>query len=413
MKKLIMVLAILVLVAGLATAAPKTIRFAVWGLQEKATQGYFEQIKTGFEKTNPGVVIEWVSYPYTQIKDQVLILSSSGQTPDLMQVERGWVAGLADSGFFAPMDQVMSRQYLEDVYADIRGALSVKGSLWAAPWFYSPFVLYINTDLFKKAGLDPSKPPRTYEEAAAMAAKIAGLKDKDGNQVYGLGLTTASVPVSGYYLLSMLYSFGGSLWDASGKPAPASAQTLAMLDFLEMAYQKKLNPEVAKLKDLRNLFGIGRLGMYFDQLWGISGAYAVNPKIKDVTVVAMPLAGASGKASSTLEAHALMVGVDSTVKPEVARLVEFITSAEQLNIYQNINPFLVARQSVNGRSELIDPFVKPLAQAAMTIRPIPPHARLEDMVLALATAAQAVTVGKVDSKVAAAELEKTLKNVSK
>ncbi len=413
MKRIITVLVALAILVSAATAAPKVIKFAVWGLQEKATQGYFEQIKTGFEKANPGVSIEWVSYPYGQIKDQVLILSSAGEVPDLVQTDRAWLPGFADSGFFAPMDTVLSKSYIDDVYPDIRSALSMNGKLMAAPWFYSPFVLYYNTDLFRKAGLDPAKPPKTYEEAAAMATKIATLKDKDGNQIYGLGLTTGSVPVSGSYLLSMLYSFGGSLWDASGKIQAVTPQMTAMLGYLKSAYEKKLNPEVAKLKDLRNLYGIGRLGMYFDQLWGISGAYAVNTKAKDWTAVAMPMGGNGAKAASTLEAHLLMVGADSKVKGEVAKLIEFITSAEQLNVYQNINPFLVTRKTVNARAELIDPFVKPLDEAAATIRPIPNFPRIDDQLLALATAAQTVTVGKAEPAAAAAELDKTLKTLSK
>ena len=411
-----LLIAIAILVSVFATqagAAPKTIKFAVWGLQEKSTQGYFEQIKTGFEKANPGVVIEWVSYPYGQIKDQVLILSSAGEVPDLVQSDRASLPGFADSGFFAPVDTIMSKTYLDDVYADLRSALTINGKMWAVPWFYSPFVLYYSTDLFKKAGLDPAKPPKTYEEAAAYGAKISALKDKDGNQVYGLGLTTGSVPVSGSYLLAMLYSYGGSLWDASGKPQANNPQTLAILSYLKSAYEKKLNPEVAKLKDLRNLFGIGRLGMYFDQLWGISGAYAVNPKARDWTAVAMPMGGNGAKAASTLEAHLLMVGADSKVKGEVAKLVEFITSAEQLNVYQNINPFLVARKTVNARVELIDPFVKPLGEAAATIRPIPNFPRIDDQLLALATAAQTVTVGKAEPAAAAAELDKALKTLAK
>lgn len=412
-RRSLALLLVFVCITALAGAAPSKIRFAVWGLQEKATQAYFEQIKTGFEKANPGISIEWVSYPYGQIKDQVLILASAGETPDLVQVDRATLPGYADSGFFAPVDSILPKSYIDDIYPDIRTALTIGGKLWAAPWFYSPFILYYNTDLFRKAGLDPAKPPRTYEEAMSMAVKISALKDRDGNQVYGLGLTTASVPVSGSYLLSFLNSFGGNLWDASGKISAAGPQTVAALSYLKTAYEKKLNPETARLKDLRNLFGIGRLGMYFDQLWGVSGAYAVNPKAKEWTAVAMPLAGPGGKASSTLEAHLLMVSVDSKVKPEVAKLMEFITSAEQLNIYQNYNPFLVPRKSVNSRAELIDPFVKPLADAATTIRGVPSLPRIDDQMLVLATAAQAVTVGKSDPAQAALDLEKGLKAISR
>ena len=77
--------------------------------------------------------------------------------------------------------------------------------------------MYINKDLFEQAGLDASNPPTTYEEMLKCAEKLSELKDADGNQVYAFGQTTASVPVSGASLTSMVFNFGGQVLDENGK----------------------------------------------------------------------------------------------------------------------------------------------------------------------------------------------------
>jgi multiple sugar transport system substrate-binding protein len=215
---------------------PKTIRFATWGVQEKGTQGYFENFKSKFEAANPAIKIEWISYPYTQIKQQVLVMGAAGQIPDLMQAERGWLAGMISSGYTAPLDDALAPEYMKEVQPALKEDLSLNGKVWGAVWIYSPFILYYNKDLFKQAGLDPSKPPKTYQEALEYARKISKLKDKDGNNVYGLGITTGNVPVSGACLLSVLFSFGGGIWDAAGSVKVDTDPNREALEFLSVLY---------------------------------------------------------------------------------------------------------------------------------------------------------------------------------
>lgn len=58
--------------------------------------------------------------------------------------------------------------------ADLREGFSdAKGKLVALPLAFSTPVLYINKALFKKAGLDPEAPPKTWMDTQAAAAKLA------------------------------------------------------------------------------------------------------------------------------------------------------------------------------------------------------------------------------------------------
>ena len=95
-------------------------------------------------------------------------------------------------------------------------SFEVDGKPYGIPLYVSPYVLYYNKDLFAQAGLNPSKPPKTFDEMLAYAEKLSTLKDAQGNKVYAFGQTTASVPVSGASLNALIFNFGGQVLDAQG-----------------------------------------------------------------------------------------------------------------------------------------------------------------------------------------------------
>lgn len=376
-----------------AATDEQVLRIAAWSIQEAGTQSYFEQIATDFEAANPGVSVEWIGFPYGQLREQVLIQASAGDPPDLVQTARGWLSDFANSGFFQPLEGLVSDGYIADIFPAIRADLMYEDTLYAVPWFYSPFVMFYNTELFQEAGLDPATPPQTYEEALEAARALGELRDSDGNRVYGLGVATSSVPVSGAAVFSFLMSFGGGVWDDNGNIIIDSEENLRALAYLKQLYEEGLNTEGAFLKDLRNLFAIGRLGMYFDQLWGTAGVLAINDDALSYTAVRPPLGTATTPGQSTLEAHLLMIPEDARQPELAAQFIEFATSREKIRQYLNVNPFLVARASHSDVPEQQTELLAPLSEAAQSIAAVPKHPRMTDVFLELTSLAQRVTLG--------------------
>lgn len=408
-------LALVIVAVACSAASVVTVRFATYGLLEKATADLFKKMAVDFEAANKGVKIEFVNFPYGDLKQQVLVMASAGDYVDVVHGERPWLSTFVASGYFAELDRLMSRSYLKDFYPNILDDMRSNGKLYAIPWIVTPYVLYYNKDLFTKAGLDPNAPPKTYDQAVAYAAKIAALKDKDGNQVYGLGETTASVPVSGSSILRVLYSFGGGIWDKKGNVSVNTPGNVEAFKYLKTLYENKYNAEVAKLKDLRNLFAIGRLGMYFDQLWGISGAIAINPEIQGKLGLAPPPATAATKGLSTLEAHMLLIMKDSKHKSEAARFVEYITSKDvMVNYYTNYSRFIAPRASIDKLPEMNDAFIKPAKTSISQCKAMAKqHPNMESAFLELCAAAQKVTVGKSSPETVVKELDAKLKEILK
>lgn len=82
----------------------RVLKVASSSIQEQGTEACFEQIAADFEVANPGVTIEWIGFPYGQLREQVLIEASAGTPPDVVQTNRGWLSDFANSGFFQPLE---------------------------------------------------------------------------------------------------------------------------------------------------------------------------------------------------------------------------------------------------------------------------------------------------------------------
>jgi multiple sugar transport system substrate-binding protein len=394
---------------------PVNLKFASWSVREDRFKEYFDALKADFEAANPGITIEFNGYPYGELKKQVLIMANAGESPDLIQSERGWYPSFVNGGYAAELDGLLGDEYLNEIYPAIKGDMIVDGKIYGVPWIASPFVMFYNKALFEQAGLDPAKVHASYEEAMEYSARLSALKDGDGNNVYGLGQSTASVPVSGAAVLSMFFSYGGGILDASGNASAVNAGNKAALEALKAMHEADYNPVGAKLKDLRNMFAIGRLGMYFDTLWGIGGAYAINPAIEPSVGVTTPLSGSGSPAGSTLEAHMLLVSEDSVNKEAAVKFIKFATSPAQMAKYVGIAPFLFPKsdQVDQNPSYTSNPGIAPVLDYPETIHSLPKHPEMENVFLAVSTAAQSVTVGGMSSDEALANLDKELKTLLK
>lgn len=390
-----------------ASAEPVTIQFANYALLEAGYEDFWNGVKEGFETENPDVTIEWVTAPYGELVNQVINMAGGGDKVDVIFGETGWVPGLEDAGLIAPVGDVLPEDFLADFYPSVMESFHIDGMPYALPMYVSPYVLYYNTELFEQAGLDPQAPPTTYDEMLSYAEKLSQLKDGNGNPVYAFGQTTASVPVSGSAINAMIFNFGGTLLDADGNLSidnQGFTDTITMLQTLDdLGY----NPQNAKLKDLRNLFALGQLAMYYDQSWGFNGVQSINPEAKNFTASAKPLAGGSGTGQSRLESHCLMfVDNGEAKKDAVARLAQYLVTSEVLDTYMNeITPAYPARTAMENE-EGGNPVLKGAAGSVNnTIAQvfIPQNS---DLNLELCTLAQAVTVSGKEVDAAIADFKK-------
>lgn len=391
---------------------PVTIKFANYALLEQGYEPFWNQVKTDFEKQNPNITVEYVTAPYGELVNQVINMAGGGDRVDMIFGEIDWVPGLADAGLTVPVTQILPADYLADFYPAIMDSFNIDGEPYGLPMYVSPFVLYYNKDLFKQAGLDPNAPPTTYDEMMEYAEKLSALKDANGNKVYAFGQTTASVPVSGASLNAMIFNFGGTLLSEEGKLDIENQGFKDAVTMLKTLDEKGYNPQNAKLKDLRNLFALGQLAMYYDQSWGFNGVSSINPDAKDFAASAMPLKGGSGNGESLLQAQCLMYADNGEAqRAACSKFTQYLVTSEVLDDYlANVTPAYPAKKSMENSSNT-NPVLDGAAGSAENVKAQTFVPTISDLNLELCTLAQAVTVSKKDVDTAIADFKKAAEGI--
>lgn len=385
-----------------------TIKFANYALLEDAYTEFWEGVKTGFEAENPDITIEWVTAPYADIVSTVTTMAGGGDKVDMIFGEGTWTSSLVDSGLIVPVTDVLSQEYLDDFYENSLEASMVDDEIYTLPMYMSPFILYYNTDILQKAGVESV--PTTYDELLAACEKISGMTTEDGNAIYPFGQTTASVAISGSAINSMIFNFGGEVLTADGQLSIDNDGFKQTFEMLKQLDEKGYTPENCKLKDLRNLFALGQLAMYYDQSWGISGVENINSDILSVTASANPLAGGSGDGASLLSTQTLFYCDNGDAnRAACAKLTEYLMSDEVLGDY--LNNIVPGYPTLKTMSMPDNPVLQGSLGSIDKAVAAPSVPAMNDLNLELCTLAQAVTVTGTDVDTAIEEFRTAATNI--
>src|SRR5690606_4313866 len=113
--------------------------------------------------------IEYTTLTQDQFRDTILAAIRTNEAPDIFMVPLGYkLPTLVEDGWYQPLSPYVDEDFFEN-FVDgmlVEGVNVIDGQVYAIP-DYQPQVstlVFYNKDLFRKAGLDPEKPPTTYEE---------------------------------------------------------------------------------------------------------------------------------------------------------------------------------------------------------------------------------------------------------
>ena len=160
--------------------------------------------------------------------------------------------------------------YVKDVphVSDIQPALldvfkDAQGHTYGLPTAnYSMGLLYSRT-LFTKAGLDPDKPPTTWDDVRTDAKKIAAL----GNNTVGFADYSASGQ-GGWHFTTEMYANGGDIAKKDGDTWKADfdndtgKKVLQTLHDMRWTDNTMGSKQLLQIADVQGMMGAGQLGMY-------------------------------------------------------------------------------------------------------------------------------------------------------
>jgi sn-glycerol 3-phosphate transport system substrate-binding protein len=115
----------------------------------------------------------------TEVYNRGLKAFEEGHPPHILQVyEIATQTMMLRPEVYRPVDELMRfyfKKFDSDVYIDaVREFYSLDKKMSSLPWNASTGILFYNKAAFKKAGLDPERPPKTWEELEKSGIKLVG-----------------------------------------------------------------------------------------------------------------------------------------------------------------------------------------------------------------------------------------------
>ncbi|MEU2870882.1 extracellular solute-binding protein [Streptomyces olivoreticuli] len=155
--------------------AEGSITFQSWNLRSKF-KDYFEGLVGEFEKQNPGVKVKWLDQPADNYAEKLSADAGGGTLPDVVNVSPDLSYPLAKAGILLNLDREKAAAKFKDEYTPEAwqgNTLPGLDGSYAFPWYLNTGPLFYNKALFRQAGLDPEKPPKSYDELFATADTLA------------------------------------------------------------------------------------------------------------------------------------------------------------------------------------------------------------------------------------------------
>ncbi|MBO9652660.1 MAG: sugar ABC transporter substrate-binding protein [Variovorax sp.] len=375
----------LILSLGLAAgaSADTKLRMTIWSANE-AHLKLFNGIAEGFKKEHPDVTVSFESLPFENYTTALTTQIAGGNAPDMAWIFETSAYDFVNSVALVPLTKALAATPgydLGEISPSATERWSKDGTLYAYPFSTSPFAVFVNNDLIRKAG---AKTPAeliaagqwTWPNAIATAQAVAqsgkgGLVVRDFNYQ------------AWQYLSSVWNAWGAAPWSADGKRCTFTDKPMVdALGFIHDAiFEKKAIPGPGQNVD----FFAGDAAMTITQISRAS----LLPKDKrfDWDLVPLPK-GAAGDYAIVGQAGigVLKSGKDSAIATTfVAYMTNPENSAKLAQFFPSARKSLLNADVLGKTNALLSPaqLDKVVVSGISTGKVMPAHtdfARLQQMV---------------------------------
>jgi multiple sugar transport system substrate-binding protein len=199
------------------TAAPRgNVKLTVWSHlpgEYPALIPFWEEKTKEWQKTHPGVTIDFVSIPYDG-SDAKYVSTFAGRknAPDIWTGKVPYFAGGLGVADPAPAD--VAALWDEEAVDILKDYLKYDGQYYGFPLETDlGMMLYYNTGMFTEAGLDPNNPPETMDELLEYAKKLTktGANGEIERAGFGVRYHGNAKGIADKWL-PFLHAFGGKLY---------------------------------------------------------------------------------------------------------------------------------------------------------------------------------------------------------
>jgi multiple sugar transport system substrate-binding protein len=285
-----------------------------------------------FEQANANVKINFVTVPDVDLFTKFQAMLVAGTPPDIVNFEQSNVPAVWQRGQLAPVDLsavgVSSLDELAGRY--LPNALSgytFEQQLYALPSELSDYVMWINTQMFEKAGVEA---PKTWEELSSIGPK---LMIESGGQVTQEAIALPlNFPGAQFLVIdAMARQAGGQLFSDDGKQANLTSDAVlkAVTTFAGFVQKDKITDPALNGTTAgsdRDLFQNGVAAMMLTGGSWYRGTLA-DSKVGDAAKpVPYPRFEGGPDVAGDVYGYGLTVNAQSAHQPEAWKFVAFLAA---------------------------------------------------------------------------------------
>ena len=221
---------------------------------------------------------------------------ASGNVPDVVQMDREFVATYAAQGLIMPLDKCFSANNVDPKqrwYPAVVGDVTYKDQVWAVPQFYQPPAILLNKTVMDAAGVQDSDIDTS--DPTKLLGAIAKMYKAKGDVPATLGFNPTATGQMYLWIVGM----GGKLIGDDGKPTlddPANVYGLELLKKITDAQggfaKYKSFTDAFDMFGEKNQFVTNQVGAEVDAQWYPNVLAPFQDKVK---LAAVPFKGKDGK----------------------------------------------------------------------------------------------------------------------
>ena len=209
---------------GSKEASSAKAGLSFWTHAHPPMNDYTKELILDYQKSHPNVTINYQTFPGDEYLTKLKAALATGSGPDAFDLFDGDLVSYYTQKQLAPVNpkafNFSSMDELKNAW--LPGSLAgstFDGQVYQMPMEFNTFCLFVNTDLYKQAGLNPDKDyPKTWDDLASVGQKIAKW---NGSMVTVEGFKWP-VPKLGdiwseITFEPVLNQFGGAILSADGK----------------------------------------------------------------------------------------------------------------------------------------------------------------------------------------------------
>ncbi|MDW9625924.1 sugar ABC transporter substrate-binding protein (plasmid) [Sinorhizobium meliloti] len=321
--------------------------------------------------------VELTEVPFAELVQKYATAIAGGQAPDALSLDLIYTPAFAAAGQLEDLtDWSKALPYFNSLSPSHVKLGTYEDKIYGLPLTVETSIFAWNKDLYEKAGLDPEKAPKTWQEITANAEKIRAL----GGDTYGFYFSGGGCGGCMIFTFTPLtWGAGADILSADGKTATLDTpQMRKAVDIYRNMVEKDLVPAGAASDNGVNFlsFTNGKIGQQSLGAFAIGTLVTQHPEI-DFGVTLIP--GVDGKPSSFAGGDNFVVTKGTPRLEEVKEFLEYTYSPEGQKIMAKFGSLPTRGDIANEVLEGLDPRLK-VGMEAIAVAQTPYTLQFNDLI---------------------------------